>query len=221
MAKANKDVGILGTLGPTRLLGGLLDLLAPPECAGCGSAESVWCSACSAQEPSCLWPAEAPEGCRTAWFYAPYDHVVGGAWRRAKYGGDRVACDTVVRATVDALCLPEVDVVVPVPQDWRSSWSRGFYPVGRLGQGVAEGLGVPERRLLRRLAGPSLASLERSERRLAALRAFRAQGELAGERVLLVDDVLTTGSTATACASELLCAGASEVHLMVVCWAFA
>ena len=221
MAQTIKDVGMLGTWGPKNLLGGLLDLLAPPECAGCGSAESVWCGACLAQQPSCLWPAEVPEGCRTAWFYTPYDHVVGGAWRRAKYGGDRVACDTVVQAMVGALCVPEVDVVVPVPQDWQSSWSRGFFPVGRLSRSVAEGLEVPERRMLRRRTGPPLASLDRSERRLAALRAFRAGSALAGERVLLVDDVLTTGSTATACASELLCAGASEVHLMVVCWAFA
>ena len=221
MAKANQDVGTLGLRAANTVFGGLLDLLAPPECAGCGSAESVWCRGCLGQEPSCLWPAEVPEGCRTAWFYTPYDHVVGGAWRRAKYGGDRVACDTVVRATVDALCLPEVDVVVPVPQDWKSTWSRGFFPVGRLSRAVAERLEVPERRMLRRRTGPSLASLERSERRLAALRAFRAAGGLDGERVLLVDDVLTTGSTATACASELLCAGASEVHLVVVCWAFA
>jgi predicted amidophosphoribosyltransferase len=202
--------------------GAFAELLAPSICAGCSGPGQGLCARCRGLLPSRVWPADAPEGCRSAWFVAPYDHVLGGAWRRGKYYPDPTAVDAVVQAARDAVVgLPRVDAVVPVPQDWMSSFRRGFNPVDRLATSVAEELGVERRRLLKRRRGPAQASLGQAERLDAAMAAFRMRQPTSPERVLLVDDVMTTGATATACASELLCAGAREVHLLVVCWAFA
>ena len=93
--------------------------------------------------------------------------------------------------------------------------------MGRLADGVAAALGVERVDALTRRAGPAQASLPREERLSAARAAFRVRRPLEVDDVLLVDDVLTTGATASACASELLCFGVRRVHLLVVCHAFA
>ena len=142
------------------------DLLAPQDCAGCGEAVEggLLCAGCASRLPSTVWPMEPPEGCRSAWFFAPYDHPVGAAWRRGKYRPDPFAIDEVVQALVQALPTGRVDAVVPVPQDLRSSWRRGFFPVGRLADGVAAALGVQRRDPLVRRGGPAQASLPRDQR---------------------------------------------------------
>ncbi len=212
-------------VGARQWLAAAADLLAPACCAGCGEARqgvSALCSSCRLGQPSTVWPVDAPEGCRSAHFFVPYDHVLGAAWRRGKYRPDPWAVDAVVEGLEGSLgLLPGVDAVVPVPQDLRASWRRGFFPVGRLADGVAGELGVPRLDLLKRRGGPAQAGLERSERLESALRVYRARGERALDDVLLVDDVMTTGATATACATELLCTGVRRVHLLVICHAFA
>jgi ComF family protein len=106
-------------------------------------------------------------------------------------------------------------VAVPVPLHWRRRWQRGYNQSEALAHGLAGRLGLPCRtRWLRRLRNtPSQTAQTPAQRRDNVRGAFSVPRgtRLAGERVLLVDDVLTTGSTCAEAARALRSAGASWV----------
>ncbi|HZT80030.1 MAG TPA: ComF family protein [Gemmataceae bacterium] len=105
------------------------------------------------------------------------------------------------------------DVVVPVPLHWWRRWRRGYNQSEALARGLAGRLGLPCRpRWLRRVRNtPRQTAQSPSARRANVRGAFRAGGDLSGKTVLLVDDVLTTGTTASEAARALLAAGAARV----------
>lgn len=112
------------------------------------------------------------------------------------------------------------DAVVPVPLHWRRQWHRGFNQSELLARGIAQRRGIPVVRALRR-ARPTQtqAGLSNTERRRNVTAAFsgtRAVRKLKGQRVLLIDDVMTTGATAAACARALKQAGVAKVVLFTV-----
>ena len=161
----------------------------------------------------------------------PYAGFLGELVRRAKYGNDPVLAvplrGLLVEAVAEWPARQGVSVVVPVPGTRSRVRERGFHLAELLADAVATALDVPLRdSWLARVGEPEpQAALPRSRRRLAArdtvsLREPRFPWErrprLAGATALLVDDVLTTGATADACARVLLAAGASEVRVAVV-----
>jgi ComF family protein len=107
------------------------------------------------------------------------------------------------------------DAVVPVPLSPERQRLRGFNQASLLAEHVAASLGAPFTSVaLQRLERPSQRSLGVAGR-LANLRgAFSCHGDVAGKRVLLVDDVVTTGATASACADTLADAGASRICVL-------
>lgn len=117
--------------------------------------------------------------------------------------------------------LRESDVVVPVPLHvWRCLWRR-YNQSALLARVVARAGGVPLSigALKRTRRTRSQVGLSGEQRRANVARAFRVDaaraGEIAGRRVLLIDDVLTSGATANACADALLRAGAGAVDVLV------
>lgn len=111
------------------------------------------------------------------------------------------------------------DCVVPVPMHWWKRWRRGFNQAERLGREVSRALSIPMVEALRRPKPSRVqAGLASAARRRNALRSFAlsSSGEVAGKSVLLVDDVFTTGATATACARLLKRAGAERVELLAL-----
>jgi ComF family protein len=119
-----------------------------------------------------------------------------------------------------ALPLDETfDAVVPVPLHWRRRWWRGFNQAELLARAVARRRGIPVcGALRRRVSTRSQAGLTHRGRRMNVASAFRVANREAveGKRLLLVDDVMTTGSTATACARALKRAGARRVVVLTV-----
>jgi ComF family protein len=121
-----------------------------------------------------------------------------------------------------AAALPrdrEFDAVVPVPLHWRRQWQRGFNQSELLARAIARRTGVPVVKALRRVqATVAQASLSNTSRRRNVAAAFRCKRPLLveGKRILLIDDVMTTGATAASCAQALKRAGARKVTLLTV-----
>jgi ComF family protein len=124
-------------------------------------------------------------------------------------------------ATAGKPLLGEADALVPVPLHWRRHWARRFNQSALLSEIVAETSGVPVayRALKRVKATPQQVGLSQSARAQNVQGAFRVppdgKADVAGRRLILVDDVLTSGATMDACARALLRAGAAQVDALV------
>jgi ComF family protein len=198
-----------------------LDLLFPQWCIGCGRAGGYICPACRSSLspiaspicPACENAAAAIDGIR-----APF--VFEGVLRRAvhefKYRNLRDAAPMLAAMLADYLAanpLP-ADVLVPVPLHRRRLRERGYNQAGLLARqlGRLAGLPVVEDSLARRSYTPPQARAENIEaRRQHVAGAFAADGNMAGRRVLLIDDVTTSGATLNAAAKALKDAGAASV----------
>lgn len=111
------------------------------------------------------------------------------------------------------------DLVTATPMHWRRRWQRGFNQAELLANEVSRRTGIKTARLVRRRKStPPQAGLTRAARRTNVAGAFElAPGvDVRGLRVLLVDDVLTTGATASACAAVLKRAGAKYVAVLTL-----
>jgi ComF family protein len=119
-----------------------------------------------------------------------------------------------------ARTMPEnsrFDVVIPMPLHWYRRWSRGFNQSELLAHETARRAGLRVRNAVRRVRSTaSQAGLSGAKRRANVAGAFRVRKRLDGLRVLLVDDVLTTGATAAACARALKRAGAEHVTVITL-----
>jgi predicted amidophosphoribosyltransferase len=188
--------------------------LVPPRCAACGrscSAEAVICAHCARR----LAEAEplsgtGPPGLDRVWSSAAYegvarDLVVALKFRRLLPVADLMAERIQWLAQADLLS----GSVVPVPAERFRSMRRGFDPAGELAAALAEGLDTPFSPCLVRSGGGRQVGKGRAER-IGRPPAIRASGEVP-RSALLVDDVLTTGATLSACARALRDAGAVRV----------
>jgi ComF family protein len=117
--------------------------------------------------------------------------------------------------------LAEADALVPVPLHWRRNWARRFNQSATLAAAVSAASGVPiaAGALKRVKATAQQVGLTRSERAANVQGAFRVPQEgkavVVGRRLVLVDDVLTSGATVEGCARALLRAGAANVDVLV------
>lgn len=124
-------------------------------------------------------------------------------------------------ARAGRLLLSETDLLIPVPLHRLRLWQRRFNQSSYLAQRLAERHGKPWRTdiLTRVKATRPQVGLDSAARRKNLKGAFRVtiQGEpiIAGRKILLIDDVLTTGATSSACAQALKQAGAAQVDVLV------
>jgi ComF family protein len=114
-----------------------------------------------------------------------------------------------------ALGKCDFDIIVPVPLHTSRRRERGFNHMQNISQMLADQLGVlsSETALRRVKATPRLKNLNKEARKKVLKGVFQAcSDQVSGKRILLIDDIFTTGSTMNLCAKALLSAGASEVH---------
>src|SRR5262249_29625046 len=117
--------------------------------------------------------------------------------------------------------LAEADGLVPVPLHWRRLWTRRFNQSAMLAASVSAASGVPmvTTALKRVKATVQQVGLARSERGANIQGAFRVpeqrKAAVAGRRLVVLDDVLTSGATVEGCARALLRAGARHVDVLV------
>jgi ComF family protein len=219
-----------------------LDLVFPRACEACdgppeGSADGLTCRACAPRAewiggPACRRcgaeksRARCSEcGGRTFPFRGAvaagrYAGFVRELVHRFKFGGRIDLARPLARRIAERVRAAPwgagIGAIVPVPmRRLKLLFGRGYNPAELLAHRLGRELGRPVRRWLRQTrATPSQTSLTGAERKRnprGAYRARRARGI-----VLLVDDVLTTGATAGACAEALLEGGAAAVYLAVV-----
>src|SRR5205823_6124322 len=118
------------------------------------------------------------------------------------------------------LRLEPVDLIIPIPLHIRKRRGRGFNQAERLSARLSTAVAIPfDPNLIERIRDTnSQAGLDRDDRIENVKGAFKYAGaeRLKGRRILLIDDVLTTGLTASACAKELRKNGAGEVRVWTV-----
>src|SRR5688500_14075415 len=197
-----------------RWLGSVLDLVLPVSCVGCRAPPAVLCPKCvTAARP--VLPAEGrpPPGLDWGPAVYSYEGPVREALARSKYRNARAALPLLASALVRRLeaDLPgPVDIVTWPPTTATRRRGRAFDQAEHLAWAVGRGLGVPVGACLARQAGPSQTGRSAQARRQGP--AFSpGASPVAGRRVLVVDDVATTGATLTAAARALRSAGARWV----------
>lgn len=137
-----------------------------------------------------------------------------------KYSGMRPLSGPLAGFLSDALPRDErFDAIVSVPLHWRKQWQRKFNQSELLARAISRRTAIPVVNALKRVkATATQAGLSNTARRRNVAAAFRCRlpEGVRGKRILLIDDVMTTGSTAAACAIALKRAGAVRVALLTV-----
>lgn len=227
---------MIGVVPLARVGQALLDVLFPPRCAACGAYGSFLCQGCRAElprarPPRCpvCWQAQAQEvrcprcrGERPAFAGARSPYLYQGPAREVvhalKYSYLSALARPMAALMVDYLGEEEpieADLLVPVPLHGRRRRLRGYNQSALLARELGRicGLPVDERALLRRRdTSPQARSADAEARRHNVADAFRAEpARVEGRRILVIDDVMTTGATLDACAHALREAGAASV----------
>ncbi len=184
----------------------ILDAFLPASCAGCNQPGEVLCRRCRFS----LASSSAQVGDCGVAAALPFDGVARQVVHGLKYRNRRAVARHLARLMVRRLPTGQVHLVTWAPTSAGRARQRGFDQAELLARAVARELGVPCRRLLFRSHGTAQTGHSRAERLHGP--SFRARVPREGLRVLLVDDVVTTGATLTAASNALLAVGISEVR---------
>ncbi|MBR1764904.1 MAG: ComF family protein [Ruminococcus sp.] len=216
MKKAEGAVG--------RAAGALMDFAFPPSCPCCGrltEKDRPICGECEEKLVPARLSVSPPEGCEYSASAFVYDGPAKSGVLSMKDGAGRAFA-----AYTAELLAPRVGssatLVTSVPMHALKRLARGSDQAEVFGRMLAERLGLPYKKgLLRcRLSLKRQHDLAAPERRIHAESIFEKAPDaesLEGQRVIICDDILTTGSTLSVCARLLLELGAKEVGAVTVC----
>ena len=215
-----------------------LDLLFPLTCLGCRREGRLLCPACvdnlpRLKTPYCRICAEPNTRSLCRWcsgvapafdgLRAPY--LMEGCIRETvhalKYRGVRAAAPQLAELLADFMESHSIpgDELIPVSLHPRRLRERGYNQSELLARELSKRTGLPVNAgaLIRaKDSGPQVQTVSRERRRENVSHSFRCKDDMTGRRLILVDDVATTGSTLSACASALKEAGAASVWALVL-----
>ena len=204
----------------------VLEWLFPPKCILCrdllAKEETDLCRRCRTDQPEYHYGKKKVPHVADLTAVWRYEGQVRKSLHRYKFGSGRHYAAAYGRLMARRILrdLPEADIVTWVPVSRQRLRQRGFDQVELLAKAVSPELGIRAEGLLEKIrnnrANSGLkTSAERRANVLGAYRAVRPE-LLRGKRVLLLDDIVTTGATASECARVLLTAGAEEVIFAAV-----
>lgn len=213
------------------MLVALRELAFPLGCAACGAGlenQGPFCANCAQEvrlltNPSHAWPGDSTRASDSARALAVYGGPVGQALRGFKYNrrlaGGAALADWLARQT-PAEWLSDIDLIAPVPLHPRRLLSRGFNQAVLLFKPLSQKYGIPLAfDLLVRLRNtrPQV-DLPPQERQSNVAGAFgvRRPGQALDRKVLVVDDVYTTGATVNECCRVLTQAGAARMRVLTL-----
>jgi ComF family protein len=205
------------------------DLLLPPVCPVCRepvTGSGGLCGRCWAKLsfiPVSVRAIADPPAYGRARAAVRYDDIARTLVHALKYGDRLELAPTMGRwmAHAGRELLADADALVPAPLHWRRLWTRRFNQAALLAQAISQSGNLPVwHAALRRVrATPQQIGLPRVERASNVQAAFRvpeqAKTMIRGKRIVLVDDVLTSGATVDACARALFRGGALGVDVLV------
>jgi ComF family protein len=215
----------------------LLEIGRIPVCRGCLKAPDpfraeYFCISCRTPfqngfpldtEGRCALCRSGLRGFDAAYSFGAYETVLRDLIHLYKYGKVQTLARPLGNLLLQALPRDErFDAIVPVPLHWRRRWGRGFNQSELLAREVNRRTAIPVVAALRRVRHTAVqAGLSNSTRRHNVTGAFvcgpgKAARRIEGRRLLLIDDVMTTGATAAACGAALKRAGAARVALLTV-----
>lgn len=217
--------------------GNVLDWIYPPQCVSCGKPGALICDECLAKLPAvgdhycsvCGKPLKKKQHCRLCAgsefrFQASrapylYDGPVSAMIKKLKFSGMLSLAPILAGFLTDFWNELDwdVDLVVPVPLSRKRFSQRGFNQSELIARKFSKNTGIPcePGALMKKLDTPEQVGLSAEERRKNLNGAFAAERVLVkNKRILLLDDVMTTGSTFAECTAALLAENAESVYCL-------
>lgn len=205
----------------------ILDLLYPPKCVFCGKLlpreETDLCHSCRKDAPvfrKANFPISFVAGWTSVWYYKD---AVRKSLLRYKFSHHRSYAPAYGRALAMQLLssgFGDFDVLTWVPVSGLRKWRRGYDQVELLAKAAARELGISAVPCLkkRRNNKPQSSITGAAQRRANVLGMYRVTDPqvIRDKRILLLDDIITTGATVSECAKTLLLAGAKDVRCAAV-----
>lgn len=214
------------------IIGNILDFIAPYDCLACGQEGKLLCDWCVAEKISPL-PSRCYkcrkitrdyavcENCRpsvriqNAWITCDYLSGAASLVKKLKYERAKIAANVISQFIIDTLPYFDEDVIVThVPTATSRRRLRGYDQSELIAKSIAKKVGLQHRTVLARLGQSRQVGAKREKRQKQLDNAFRvcSPSEVKNAKILLVDDVVTTGATLEAAAKTLKAAGAKKIY---------
>lgn len=198
-----------------------LSVIFPNICPFCGrniDPRGYYCEPCYELLPRIRAELTPPEGISRLYACCRYSGAARAAVHMLKFGCLIYPADTFAFMMSEMLRGVEADALIPVPSGMLSIEKRGFTPAEEIAKRISIRLDIPtENALTADIDKLEQKTLSRKSRKLNAKRSFHLSkhADVVGKRLLIIDDVTTTGSTLSALAGMLLDAGAADVSAAV------